>query len=122
MKKAIFSLFILFNIFGSVVNAWECQSALLGDELDSNSFFLSEEKFNKSMDEGGPDFAAQAVESVRRQVGCEAAPVELAAIKCRDVIDEDASSKVCVVSAPEGMFFIISDFMGNARVVYNRWD
>lgn len=122
MKKAIFSLFILFNLLGSAAYAWECQSALLGDELDSNSFFLSEDKFNKSMDEEDSDFAAKAVQSVRNQVGCEADPVELAAINCRNVIDEDMSSKVCVVSAPEGMFFVISDFMGNARVIYNRWD
>lgn len=106
---------------GSVL-ASDCQQALLGDELDSNSFFLSEEKFNKGMDEGDSSFAANAVLQVRERVGCEAPPVAMSAINCKSVIEGDDSSKVCVVEAPEGMFFIISDFMGNARVVYNRWD
>ncbi len=123
MKKAIFSLFFILSLIGpGAAYSSDCQSALLGSELDSNSFFLSEDKFNKSMDESDSDFALDAIAAIRNNVGCIGEVVAASQVKCREVIEADASSKVCVVEAPEGMFFIISDFMGNARVVYNRWD
>lgn len=122
MKSIILLLILLAGLELSASESYDCQSRLLAGELDSNSFYVSEDNFAKSLDEDPSQFALSAVRVIHAQVGCQNIELSLAKVSCREIKELDQSSKVCLLESDEGVYFIVPDFLGNARIVFNRWD
>lgn len=122
MKHIFLLLILLAGLELMASESYDCQSRLLAGELDSNSFFVSEDNFDKGLLEDESQFALAAVKAIHAQVGCENVALASEQVSCREIKELDQSSKVCLLESSAGMYFIVPDFMGNARVVFNRWD
>lgn len=123
MKHILVLLFFV-TTFASLdaFASFECQSKLLGDALDSQTYSVSEDRLEISMTDDAKAFAINVLKEVRKVSGCVPFVSEEDSITCRNVVEDDSSTGVCVVKAQEGQYFIVSDFLGNASAVYTRWD
>ena len=122
MRNALFVLFFLSSLNIYAMDASDCQVRLLGAELDSSSYYVNADDFESSLDADAKAFAREAVGDVRAQVGCAMDKALADKVYCQELKRGDESSLICMLDASEGRYLIAPDFLGNARVVFNRWD
>lgn len=123
MKNILLCLLLVATFTGlDAFASFECQSKLLGEALDSKTYSVSEDRLEASMEEDAKAYALKVLREVRMESGCVTIGSEEDSVICRNVVEDDSSTAVCVIKAEEGQYFIVSDFLGNASAVYTRWD
>jgi hypothetical protein len=90
-----------------------CHMTLIYPHPDSNHFYFPED-----------GYTVRAEEHVRRilQDNCPNSNIQQHRTICRNIEQQDSSSRVCVTNTSAGRFFTIWDVMGNTHVIFSRWD
>ncbi len=131
MKKISFIfLALFFSMSLQADNA--CSSKLTyGHERDSMAYTIDLD--NLEITEFGPDHLATSIAIIRELLkmrGCDPTDINFkqtplgrtALSRCREVVPNVPTSRVCYVESSLGFFNLSWDMLTSVHIIYNRWD
>lgn len=117
MKTFLLSFILLLSISSYA----DCYEALLDGQMDSSHFKIwSGDVLSNSSESMDAQMAANAINKIYEELGCNLAEVKVDKIKCSDELTP--WSQMCRVDTISGYFIVIKDYVDSVNVIFNRWD
>lgn len=116
--KTFFASLLLLLSFNSFA---DCYEVLLDGQMDSSHFKIwSGDVLSNSSESMDAQMAANTINKIYAELGCNLAEVKANKIKCSDELTP--WSQMCRVDTISGYFIVIKDYVDSVNVIFNRWD